>query len=133
MDPLEGRFVLHGHIEESGPIVTGALPPEQVLQCLRSGLEPFDRNHADQARHYDGPLVLRFTISPEGRVKGLRVVLDRVFAEREGDVGWSAITRKLVEHLGAIVFPANLGETGVTLPLRFGSPARSAPVGSPQA
>jgi hypothetical protein len=132
MNPLEGRFVLHGHIEESGPIVAGPLPPEQVLQCLRSGLEPFDRNYADQARHYDGPFVLRFMISPEGRVNSLRVILDRVFAERDGDVGWSAITRKLIEHLGTIVFPASVGETGVTLPLRFGSPARSAPVGSPQ-
>jgi len=124
MDPVEGRFVLHGHIEESAPIVTGPLPPEQVLQGLRCALEPFDKEHADQARHYDGPLVLRFTISPDGRVGSLRVILDRVFAEREGDVGWSAISGKLVERLRAVVFPAGAGETIVTLPLRFGSPVR---------
>jgi hypothetical protein len=128
MDPVEGRFVLHGHIEESAPIVTGPLPPEQVLQGLRSALEPFDREHADQARHYDGPLVLRFTISPEGRVGRLRVILDRVFAEREADVGWSAIASKLVAYLGAVVFPASAGETNVTLPLRFGGTVRAAPV-----
>ena len=124
MDPVEGRFVLHGHIEESAPIVTGPLPPEQVLLGLRCALEPFDKEHADQARHYDGPLVLRFTISPDGRVGSLRVILDRVFAEREGDVGWSAISGKLVERLRAVVFPAGAGETIVTLPLRFGSPVR---------
>lgn len=124
MDPVEGRFVLHGHIEESAPIVTGPLPPEQVLQGLRSALEPFDRRYADQARQYDGPLVLRFTISAEGRVSSLRVILDRVFAEREGDAGWNAITNNLLEHLGAVVFPAGDGETSVTLPLRFGGVAR---------
>jgi hypothetical protein len=124
MDPLEGRFVLHGHIEESAPIVTGPMPPEQVLRGLRSVLEPFDRQFADQARHYDGPLVLRFTISAEGRVNSLRVILDRVFAEHEGDAGWNAITGKLLEHLGAVVFPAGYGETSVTLPLRFGGNAR---------
>jgi hypothetical protein len=124
MDPAEGRFVLHGHIEESGPIVTGPLPSEQVLQCLRRALEPFDKEYADRARHYDGPLVLRFTISPEGRVSRLRVILDRVFTEREGDVGWSAITSKLIEHLRSVLFPPSAGETSVTLPLRFGGPTR---------
>lgn len=132
MDPVEGRFVLHGHIEESGPIVTGPLPPEQVLQSLRSALEPFDKEYADRARHYDGPLVLRFTISREGRVSRLRVILDRVFSERQGDAGWSAITGKLIEHLGAVAFPAGVAETSVTLPLRFGGSVRSDPGRSPQ-
>jgi hypothetical protein len=131
MDPVEGRFVLHGHIEESGPIVTGPLPPEQVLQCLRPALEILDKEYADQARQYDGPLVLRLTILPDGRVSGLRVILDRVFAEREGAIGWNAIRSKLVELLGAVAFPAGTGETSVTLPLRFGSPARHAPVRPP--
>ena len=121
MDPLEGRFVLHGHIEESAPNVTGPLAPEQVLQGLRSALERFDKEFAEQARQYDGPLVLRFAISPAGRVTRLRVILDRVFAQREGEGGWNAMTGKLVELLGAVVFPAGAGETSVTLPLRFGS------------
>jgi hypothetical protein len=125
MDPLEGRFVLHGHVEESAPIVAGPLPPQQVLQVLARPLQIFDQEFADQTRWYDGPLVLRFTISPAGRVSGLRVVLDRVFADREADVGWSAITGRLFDLLGAVGFPAGTAETSVTLPLRFGSPARS--------
>jgi hypothetical protein len=132
MDPAEGRFVLHGHIEESAPIVTGTLPPEQVLRGLGSALEFFDKEYGDQARQYDGPLVLRFAISPEGRVNRLRVVLDRVFAERKGNVDWNAITGRLVELLGAVAYPAAAGETTVTLPLLFGGPARSAPLRSPQ-
>jgi len=125
MDPMEGRFVLHGHLEESGPVVAGSLTLEQVLQSLRSALELFDREFAAQAREYDGPLVLQFKISAEGRVSGLRVILDRVFAEREGNAGWSEIKGKLVELVAAIAFPACAGETRVTLPLQFGGPARS--------
>lgn len=132
MNPIDGRFVLHGHIEESGPIVRGPLPPEQLLQGLRYALERFDKEYADQARHYDGPLVLRLTISPEGRVSSLRVILDRVFTEREGDVGWGAIRSRFIELVGAVTFPAGEGETSVTLPLRLGGAVRSAPVGFPQ-
>jgi hypothetical protein len=124
MDPADGRLVLHGHVEESGPMVTGALPSEEVLQGLRCALEPFDREHAGLATRYDGPLVLRFAISPEGRVRGLRVVLDRVFSELDGDSGWSAISGRLLELLAAMVFPGCPGETRVTLPLRFGGPVR---------
>lgn len=120
MDPVDGRFVLHGHIEETGPIVTGPLPAEQVLPGLHSALQLFDREYAARAQHYDGPLVLRFTISPHGRVDGMRVILDRVIAEQEGGVGGSSITNRLIELLRAVVFPAGAGATTVTLPLRFG-------------
>lgn len=126
MDPLEGRFVLHGHIQESAPIVNGPLPPQQVLQPLGCALQLFDREHADAARRFDGPLVLRFTISPAGRITALRVILDRVFSEREGDGGWSAISARLLELLGAVCFAAAAAETRVTLPLRFGTPVQSA-------
>jgi hypothetical protein len=128
MDPVEGRFVLHGHLEESGPLVTGSLPPEQVLQCLRVPLERFEQECGARAREYHGPLVLRFSIATDGHVRALRVVLDRVFAEREADAGWSAIRATLVELLGAVAFPVSGTETRVTLPLQFGGPARSAPV-----
>jgi hypothetical protein len=120
MDPIEGRIVMHGHIEETGPIVTGPLPPEQVLQGLRFALERFDKDCGVQAKQYDGVLVLRFAISSEGRVGRLRVLLNRVFAEHEGDVDWNAITANLIAILGAIVFPAVAGETSVTVPMRFG-------------
>jgi len=126
MDPMEGRFVLHGHIEESAPMVTGPLPPAQVLEGLRAALERFDQAHADASRRYSGPLVLRFAISPAGAVTDLRVVLDRVFADEEGDRGWDDIRSTLIGLLGAVAFPAAADDTRVTLPLQFGGPARSA-------
>lgn len=126
MNPAEGRLVLHGHIEETAPIVTGALSPEHVMQGLRVAVERFERDCAERANIYDGPLVLRFTISRAGRVVDARVVLDRVFTEREADLGWPAIRSRLIELVGAGSYPAGSGETSVTLPLRFGG-ARPTP------
>ena len=37
MDPVEGRFVLHGHISESGPAVAGALHPDAVVDGYPPG------------------------------------------------------------------------------------------------
>ena len=122
LDPADGRFVVHGHIAETAPIVTGALPPDQALQHLASALERFNRDHADQARLYDGPLVLRFDITPEGRIRNPRVVLDRVFPLAQGDTGWRAIRDRLFELLGTVVFPMAAGDTTVTLPMRFSGP-----------
>ena len=121
MNPADGRFVLHGHIEESAPVVTGPLPPEQVLQCLRPALEGFDRELAERVSRYDGPLVLRLTIAPGGRISSLNVVLDRVFTEQEDGAGWKVIRSRLVELVGTVIFPAGASETSVTLPLRFGA------------
>lgn len=119
MDPAQGRVVMHGHIEESGPVVTGALRPEQVLQGLRPALEHFYKKYGEKAKQYDGPLVLRFEISAVGRMRGLRVMLDRVFTAQESEEDWSWLRTKLIELLDSAVFPAAAADTGVTLPLRF--------------
>ena len=119
MDPVQGRIVMHGHIEESGPVVSGPLRPEQVLQGLRPALELFYKKYGEKAKQYDGPFVLRFVISGAGRVCGLRVILDRVFTAQEAEEDWSSLANKLTDMLGSAVFPACTAETGVTLPLRF--------------
>jgi len=124
MDPLEGRFVLHGHIEESPPIVQGALPAEEVSRAVRHALERFYQECYPIALDYHGPLVLRFAIAPEGRIVRLRVVLDRVFCEREGNDGWERVRGQLIELLRGVTFPATPAETGVTLPLLLGGPVR---------
>jgi hypothetical protein len=121
MNPIDGRFVMHGHIQESGPIVSGPLPREPLLQGLRVALDQFDQECADQVRNYAGPLVLQFTISPEGRVGPLRVLLDRVFAAREGHASWSRTRNRLMELLDGVSFPAAESATRVTLPLRLGA------------
>src|SRR5207302_3836255 len=34
MDPTEGRFVLHGHVRATGPVVVGALGEQQVSAAV---------------------------------------------------------------------------------------------------
>ena len=43
MDPVEGRFVLHGHVSEGGPIVEGALPAAAVAGPIGDMLRGFAR------------------------------------------------------------------------------------------
>jgi hypothetical protein len=119
MDPVEGRLVIHGHIQESAPLTVGPLSLEQVLQGLRAPLESFYKEHGAQATPYHGPLVLRFDVTPAGQITRLHTVLDRVFSEREGNQGWAALTHQLLQLLEAAHFPAASGTTTVTLPLKF--------------
>jgi hypothetical protein len=124
MDPMDGRCVMHGHIQETGPIVTGALSKEAVCGGIRAALERFAAGRTATIQHYHGPAALRFMVSPEGRVTQVRILLDRVFHERDDDSGWEPIRASLVEALGNAIFPAAPGETVVTLPMTFGGPMR---------
>jgi hypothetical protein len=124
MDPMDARCVLHGHIEETGPIIVGALPKEAIRQGISGALERFATGRTAVIPHYHGPFALRFTISPEGKVGQIRILLDRVFHEQDGHGGWDPIRASLVECLLAATFPAAPGETAVTLPMAFGGPVR---------
>ena len=125
MDPADGRCVLHGHIDESGPIVTGDLPVEALRDAIRVAIDPFVAEWSAAIHLYHGPIVFRFTISPQGRVTGARVVLDRVIHEDDGAPDWEQLKVALVEALGSAVFPRARGETNVTLPLTFGGPLKA--------
>jgi len=125
MDPVEGRCVMHGHIEESGPIIAGPLPREAVGEGVRRAIERFAAERLAAIRRYHGPIVLRFAVSPEGNVTGVRVVVDRVFHERESDSQWEPFRSTLLEAFGEVIFPVAPGETIVTVPMTFGGPVRA--------
>jgi hypothetical protein len=122
MDPQEGRFVMHGHLEETPPIINGALPPEPVQEQMRLTLERFFGECSPGVLLYHGPLILRFAISPDGKTTGLRILLDRVFSDQEGNMGWESLKRILIGLLASATFPAAPGVTRVTLPILFGGP-----------
>jgi hypothetical protein len=124
MDPVEGRFVMHGHIEEAGPIVAGALPREGVADGIRRALARFSGSQLGVTQRYHGLMTVRFTVSPLGDVANLQVVVDRVFDERESDPEWPQVRGRLLEALQATAFQAAAGETFVTAPLTFGGPMR---------
>jgi hypothetical protein len=124
MDPVEGRFVMHGHIEEAGPIVAGALPRETVADGIRRALARFSGSQLGVMQRYHGLMTVRFTVSPLGDVANLQVVVDGVFDVRESDPEWPQVRGKLLEALQATAFQAASGETSVTAPLTFGGPMR---------
>ncbi len=124
MDPVEGRFVLHGHIQEQGPLVGGALSYEQLQPKLQQALGEFVAQHGEEAYAFHGPISVRFTIEPFGTVAGLRVMLDRVvpLAERDADA-WPALRARYLAALQEARYPGAEGTTTVILPMAFTGPA----------
>src|SRR5438094_1834986 len=58
MDPVEGRFVLHGHLSEAKTAVSGALRPEMVGEPLAAALRAFGSEAPAQVELYHGPLAV---------------------------------------------------------------------------
>jgi 2OG-Fe(II) oxygenase superfamily len=119
MDPLEARFVFHGHINETPLHVEGALSEAAVLQTLAPNLAEFSA-----LPDYHGPLVLRFAINALGRVGRWRVLVDRVAGQQADRSPWQARADPFYQRLQSQRFAASHGETVVTLPLLFGGPLK---------
>lgn len=124
MDPIEGRFVLHGHIEEAGPIVTGALPFDVLQPPIKEAMERFIEQFGEAAGAYHGPITVRFTIGADGRVSELGVLLDRVVSYSESDSeGWSKVRAQYLAAFRNTRYPSASGPTTVVFPLLFADPA----------
>ncbi len=120
MDPLEGRFVFHGHIKEAGAMVMGALKPEVASEVVMSALAPFVDESFARIRLYHGPLVLRLFVRKDGSVEDCAVVLDRVTAPDRGDAEWPHLRMRLMKAFAALKFPEAAGDTVITQPVTFG-------------
>jgi Rps23 Pro-64 3,4-dihydroxylase Tpa1-like proline 4-hydroxylase len=119
MDPVEGRFVLHGHLAETG-IIDGALPTEVVQETLVTLIADFDARYLAHIALYHGLLVLRFVVSPAGAVATCEILVDRVIHADPGHSEWEALRGEIVTRVKSLKFPSAEGETAVTLPLSFG-------------
>ena len=126
MDPVEGRFVLHGHVSEGGPIIDGALPATAVGGPIGEALRGFREESAATAGLYHGPLVLRLRIDPTGSVAECPALLDRVMHPDPGHADWEDVRERLLARLRSVEFPPAAGETVVTLPIAFGTPLAGA-------
>lgn len=122
MDPVQGRFVLHGHLSEAGERVVGALSADAAAGPLVDAMLHFHAAAEARIELYHGPIVFRLQVTPEGSVGQCRVVLDRVTGLSEGDRGWIQLRRMLIEALSGLCFPSESGSTEITLPLMFGGP-----------
>lgn len=121
MDPIEGRFVFHGHIKENGPIVRGALTVQQANETIMTALIPFCDDAFARIRLYHGPLMLRLKIAAGGEVETCSILLDRVTAPDRSDSNWSTLRDDLVQRFSALRFPATDGPSTVTQPVLFGA------------
>ena len=124
MDPADGRFVFHGHIEEAGPIIAGSLAIEALRDGIQTATDQFVTRHSAAISLYHGPLVIRFKVTKAGTVADAYVLLDRVIHEHDGNIEWTPIRNSLIEALSRTSFPGSTGETDVTLPVMFGGPLR---------
>ena len=114
MDPLEGRFVLHGHLSEAGVVAQGALHADQVKAVTDEALAQLTKGVSPTIK---GPLVIRLTISAHGSVDGIRPILDRLASSANEDT--AALRDLVIEKLSAVRFPAASAVTSANVPLIF--------------
>jgi len=122
MDPVEGRFVLHGHLSEGGTIIGGALSEDTIAAPLLEVLGQIRKELSAEVALYNGPLILRLTIAAGGAVAACQVMVDRVLHPDPGHVEWDWLRAKLVERFEGLRFPPADGETVLIQPLLFGGP-----------
>lgn len=121
MDPLEGRFVLHGHLRNTGTIVDGTLTSDDIAPVVLETMLDFTAKTISRIRLYSGLLMLRFAIRPDGDVESCDVLVDRVAATDDGDTEWEALKADLVTRVKRLKFMASGGTTTVTQPVTFGT------------
>src|SRR5229473_1019985 len=122
MDPVEGRFVLHGHLSEGGTIIAGALSEDRIAGPLLDVLQQVRGEWSAEVALYNGPLILRLTIAAGGGVAASQVMVDRVLHPDPGHVEWESLRAKLVARFEGLKFPPAGGETVLIQPLLFGGP-----------
>lgn len=113
MDPLEGRFVLHGHISEAGILSQGALSPEAMAEPVAAALADL-RDAVGGAR---GTIVYRIDVGQDGTVQRGRPILDRLASPAPMDL--DAARRAIADRVKALQFPAAAGPTRANVPLVF--------------
>jgi 2OG-Fe(II) oxygenase superfamily len=122
MNPVEGRIVLHGHIAEGEPHVTGALPQVQVITMLTTALRNFTQANQALLDGWLGPLSCRLAIEPSGRGVITRILVDRVLHATRPPSDWANLRPRLLEVVEAIRFPMAAARTFVILPIMLGGP-----------
>jgi len=122
MDPVEGRFVLHGHLSEGGTLLAGALSEDKIAGPLLEVLRQIREDWSAEVALYNGALILRLTIAAGGVVAASQVMVDRVLHPDPGHVEWESLRAKLVARFEGLKFPPAGGETVLIQPLLFGGP-----------
>lgn len=118
MNPVEGRFVLHGHISESGPTADGPLDAVAITRTIYDALAPLLSDVQRMSVVHHGPLVLRVAIAPDGTVSQIDRLVDRL-ARADGNSA-GVVVGQVVQIVRALRFPEAPAPTEATVPLLFG-------------
>ena len=119
MDPVEGRFVLHDHISESGPIIQGELAPDAV-NAVVGKLSDLATEIAAWPERYHGPVVLRFIVQPSGKVEDAVILVDRLARGDQIPIDAGQIADTLSAQAIDLIFPQSPASSEVTLPIVIG-------------
>jgi hypothetical protein len=122
MDPIEGRFVLHGHISESGPIVSGALTAATISSVAQNTISNLVADIAAGPERYHGPVVLRCTVLPSGDLTDGVILVDRVARGDNMEKGADIVAARVLATLMKLSFPPASASSQVTLPVIIGGP-----------
>ena len=125
MDPVEGRIVLHGHIAEGEPHVTGGLPREVILPILAIAVQNFMNANGASLAGWHGPLSCCLAIETTGRAAVTRILVDRVLNANASATDWTTLRLRLLEAVEALHFPVAHMRTLVTLPIMLGGPLKT--------
>lgn len=118
MNPVEGRFVIHGHISESGPMAEGPLDAVAVARIVHDALGPLLSEIQRMPVLHHGPLVLRLAIEPDGSVSNIDRLVDRL-ARADGNSS-GVVVGQAMQIIRALRFPEAPAPTEATVPLLFG-------------
>jgi hypothetical protein len=120
MNPLEGRLVIHGHIREAGPIVSGQLPPDEVRAAAGRLVNEYTSALGDAAGAYHGPATVSFTVQPDGSVSTPSLILDRVRRQTDRGPSVDEMLAGLIARVGQLKFEPGTQGSKVTVPFGFG-------------
>jgi len=120
MDPLEGRFVLHGHIYEAGPVTGGALSPEKLFVPAIDAARAYFHSGRWALDAYHGVVSIRLDVNASGRVFGCRTLMDRVVHLDRANMNWPTILAGLLQDLNQLSFKASAGDSWIIVPFVFG-------------
>lgn len=119
MDPLHGRVVLHGHINEGGPWSKGGLTISELKVGIIDVVSQFLDENAASIRLCHGLLMIRFEILPNGKVSKCMKILDRVIYDHNRFSDRSSLQARIMDLIKMKIFPKCSENTVVTLPLSF--------------